>query len=440
MIGALRAQQIEYKNVSIWDVLAYDAKYYSYDETADTTLSLDYRLDSLEGVVSRSGFGDDALYIGMMGNANNAAGGQVDSGNFIYANKGYTWFGDLGGETSGLYGYNNASHRYGYYRLSGEGNNVVILTSANLSSTMPHGQVLEGGGKIIDYANNEYGMYTIIDNKSVYGGNANQAKRGVLLTNDRSTVVIQDEILFDGTKACAWVVQTGVDSIELKDNGTTAYLKKVVNGKTIVLRAKILEPGSALKFSVMDTASFILSSTHKKNYSTSLGYAAEDDRTGLKRLVIEQKEMNSFQCAVVLEVVESSSTTETVGYEYTSINNWKESMIAEKYVATEVDENTFTGVSLNNIVIYCEEAAGYVSRGYAYGARINEFFRAMARAYDSIFVFEPTGQIDNFTNVKRAYQFQYLVYEEQYGYLREDINAYALESKDIAIKACGYTN
>ena len=304
VIGAIRVNQLNNKNATVWDVLAYDAKYLDVD-VASANISRDYFLESCEGFVSRSDFSDNAAFVGMMGGANDATTGQIDSGNFIYANGGYTWFGDLGSDTKMLFRYLDDDHRYNYYRITGEGNNVVLITTASLAGKFPYGQALNASGKVTKYQTNEFGMYAVIDNTEVYGGEAVSAYRAMLFTNDRSTVVIQDDVRFEGAQACTWVAQTGAD-IMISEDGRTAYLSKIVGGKTLYLRVTLLEPGDAegLHFEKMSTKETILSTTYKDNHSTALGYAAEKDRSNLQRLVIKQGEQTSFQCAVVIELVD----------------------------------------------------------------------------------------------------------------------------------------
>ena len=442
VIGAIRVEQLATKKASIWDVLAYDAKYAGVD-VASANISRDYFLDSCEGFVSRSDFSDKAIYVGMMAGPNDAPTGQVDSGNFIYASRGFTWFGDLGSDTNTLYEYLNDSHRYNYYRVTGEGNNVVLLTTSSLSSTFPYGQTLNAGGVFTDYYTNDYGMYAIIDNSSVYTGKVNTATRGLLFTNNRSTVVIQDDIRFIGAQACTWIVHTAAESIILNEDGRTAYLTQKIGGKDVYLRLTIHEPGDAtgLKFEKYSTKQNILSTTYKDNYSTLMGYTAENDRSNFTRLVIKQSEQVSFQCAVVIETLDVLNTNKPVEYEYTDLNRWNQSMVKETFTATELDDNYLTTPIVTDIFVYTAEAKGYVDNDRAFSIRFREFYRAMVRVASIIKTYEPTGELTNVINKvnpdkdpREEYQ-EYLV---KFDFFRAEINSYVTDTQSLSTYITGY--
>lgn len=397
VIGAIRLEQLETKKASVWDVLAYDAKY-ADPEIAFDNISRDYFMESCEGFVSRSDFSDTATYVGMMGGPNDSTTGQIDSGNFIYASGGYTWFGDLGSDTNQLYEYFNDSQRYKYYRVTGEGNNVVILTTASLASTFPYGQALNGGGVFTKYYTNDYGMYAVLDNSSVYTGKVTYASRGLLFTNNRSTVVIQDDIRFSVVQACTWILHTTAENIVILEDGRTALLTQRVNGKDVYLRMTILEPGdaSALTFKRISTTQSILSTTNKGNYSTNLGYAPENDRSAFSRLVIEQKEQTSFQCAVVIERIEKLNSSKPVEYEYTDLRTWNDSMVKESFTATEQSDDILTTPVFTDFDGNLYEIRGYYDNGNAFNKRFKDFFRSMVRNASIIKTYDPTGELDSY--------------------------------------------
>ncbi len=395
VIGAIRVDQLATKKASIWDVLAYDAKYVDVD-VASANISRDYFMESCDGFISRSDFSDTATYVGMMGGANDSTTGQIDSGNFIYASGGFTWFGDLGSDSNQLYEYLNDSQRYKYYRVTGEGNNVVVLTTASLASTFPYGQALNAGGVITKYYTNDYGMYAVMDNSSVYTGKVTSATRGLLFTNNRSTVVIQDDIRFSVVQACTWIVHTAAENIVILEDGKTALLTQKINGRDTYLRLTLLEPGDAegLSFKTISTTQSILTTTNKGNYSSSLGYAPENDRSAFKRLVIEQKEQTSFQCAVVIETIEKLNSKKPIEYEYTDIRYWNESMVKESFVATEQSDDVLVTPIVSNFVTYLYESRGYIEDGRAFNIRFKEFFRSMVRNASIIKTYDPTGELD----------------------------------------------
>lgn len=434
-IAAIRTEQIGFKPVSMWDVLAYKPEYVTAElNKTGSNFSLDYTLESCEGVISRSSWEDDALYVGVMGNANNAPGGQLDSGNFVYANKGIVWFGDLGAEVHTVYGYSDVSYRYGYYRHTAEGANTVIVTTSINKTVMPYGQAIEAGGRISDYYSSEYGMYTIINNSGVYLDKATSAKRGVLLTNNRRTVVVQDELTFKATEECAWVTQATYDSISLNDSGRTAILKKRVGTKEYTLRATILDSAGTLKFTTMNAYDTILSTVYNKE-SARLGdtNTYEIDRSALKRLVITQGLSSMFSVAVVFEMI--TMATDTVEYEYKSLDKWGPNMITDKFIASEVNNKLLGTPSLPAARNNSAQAMSHFSGGDAldiYG--IESFFDSLVRVYNCEF------WLGN-TLLEKEVSLEYLDYKNcktMYDKFKAEMNGYISDAKNIAVNIVGY--
>lgn len=444
VIGALRVGQLDNKSATIWDVLAYDAKYLEVD-VASANISRDYFLESTDGFVSRSDFSDTAVFVGMMGGANDVANGQIDSGNFIYANAGCTWFGDLGSDTKTLFRYLDDEHRYNYYRITGEGNNVVLITTASLAGKYPYGQALNAGGEVTTYYTNEYGMYAIIDNTEVYGGEVTSARRAMLFTNDRSTVVVQDDIRFASAQACAWIAHTGAD-IMIAEDGRTAYLTQNVGGKALFLRVTLFEPGDAsgLHFEKMSTKEAILSTTYKDNHSTALGYAPENDRSNIQRLVVKQGEQTSFQCAIVIELVDTYGSNQPVEYEYTAIDAWNESMVKESYTHTEVNDNVLTTPIITDIFNFIKEARGYIDNDRAFDSRYREFYRAMVKVASIIKTYKPTGQLGVVFDPEDPllygddYVDEYEMYLEKFVVFRGELNSYTTEIQSLSTYITGF--
>ena len=434
-LAALRLNQLESKPVSMWDALAFKSEYLTADENSEY-LTLDYFYDALEGVTSRSDWADGSIYVGIMGNKNDAVGGQIDSGNFIYANKGITWICDMGGDDPLLYGYNLEDHRYGYYRMSGEGANTVIVTSE--SGTMPYGQVLNAGGTMITSYTEDAGMYTIIDNTAVYGSTVNLAQRGLLFTNNRETVVIHDEIAFQGVRSGSWVAHTPIptQNIYISSDGRTAHLWE--NGEW--LRLSIVAEVADLKFTLMDCsdASMLLSDTHKSNYSTLMKHNAEISKTGYSKLVISFKNVLAFECAIVIDSVKDDTNTSEVRYEYKRLSDWNENLVTEEFHATVKDENAISNSDISDIKKYTDNATIHYNNGYAFTTRIKDFYRDLVNVAAAARWFVPTGVINSVNEAYSAYYDYYLTYVNLYKQFKDDLNYYTVEGADIALYLCGY--
>ena len=300
----------------------YDCLYYDKDMilSGSSSLPLDFVMEGLEGIVTRSSWDPGALYAGIMGGENSVDHGQHDSGNWIYENAGIRWFVDLGHDDYNLYAPGGINYAWGYYMYSAEGNNTVAITS--LDDDLPFGQSSSkgAGGVLISSIVNEHGTATVIDQTSTYGGvsNVTYARRGMLVTNDRKTVVIQDEIVLVYAQNLYWFAHydlTAVKSVTLSDNGRTAYMTSYPNenGKTQTLRVSLLTANRALKFEIWDAYTFTLDATPRPGFSQSMNGIDEYDRSMYNKLVIKGDSVVKFEVAVVLELLEEGEELE-VGY------------------------------------------------------------------------------------------------------------------------------
>ncbi len=296
-----------------------DAIFYMTDEEIGEFEMPDvqYYMEGIDGYAVRESWEDGAAFAGIMGNTNNLGHGQIDSGAFVYYSRGTRWFCDVGTENYNSYGFWGGNTRYTYYRMNAEGNNTLILTSQQ--SSVPYGQSLNGFGYMTDTFDNEHGAYSIIDNTSVYGGYADYAYRGMLFTNDRQTLVIQDEVRFSSAQSVAWVGHTMAEVI-ISVDGKTAYM---YDGENVLKVTIVDESGAGLKFEVRDTYDFLLDCTVGPDWSTEHGGQPEYTRDGYRRLVIRAENITELKLAVVIENVDIGKTMNTyIGYSWCDMHDW----------------------------------------------------------------------------------------------------------------------
>jgi hypothetical protein len=182
-----------------------------------------------------------------------------------------------------------------------------------------------------EVGDNEHGAYALINQTSVYYNNASSAKRGMLFTNDRKTVVIQDEVVFKEAETVYWVGHTYQD-IYVTTDGRSAYMTDGVS----TIRVSLLSSNSALRFDILSTYDFILEDTFRPDYATTHGTGvAESDRSMFKRLVVKCENVTELDLAVVIEDVTENDDIE-VGYTYQKMDSWVPS--ADTRDEGEVDE------------------------------------------------------------------------------------------------------
>ena len=364
---AIRQSQLQKgKEVTLFDMLFYP----DGEVTLDTELALDYQMEGIHAFVSRSDWNDGALYTGIMGGSNDVYGGQLDSGNFIYRNEGVNWIVDLGSDNDKIYSYNGA-YRNHHYRNSAEGQNVVLVTTAQ--SALPYGQLATGTGKITSTYINEYGSYAIIENKTAYGSTVSFANRGLLVTNDRKTVVIQDEVSFTKFQELTWVAHTAA-SIKIDETGKVAYLTDYdENGGVHVLRATIVSEGE-YTFRIESAESNLLDATYKNNDYKNNGAIYPYSRAGIQRLVIKTKNVLTFNAAVAFEMVESEDSTDPVGYNWSYMTSWEPAKDGGASGSATTHRDDPVKSKIIDEVVYLDT---YTDIGTACTSNINEFYRSL---------------------------------------------------------------
>lgn len=278
------------KSISYWDMCYYDPAI-CY-ENSNLDLNLDYISYKIGMVTFKSDWTDSQLFVGLHGGANNAGHGQLDIGNFIVEYNGTRFFGDLGSDNYVLPGYFNYPNRFWIYVNRAEGHNTLVINpnyvhqvtqvggttqwgaggtyvnvwhcdyyqrtnavTADNGKGMKYDQAYSAISNIIGYGTSAKSAYAVVDMGCAYGfydinkeaeakerlgsdykfsdGQFNMTsptgKRGLLIIDNRSTVIIQDEMdltaLGNDTNSVLWnghIINGGV--ITISDDGQTALI------------------------------------------------------------------------------------------------------------------------------------------------------------------------------------------------------------------------
>ncbi len=325
----------------------YDIIFYNEDASqGKPQMELTYYMEGIQAYTVRSSWEKQAIFTGIMGGEGNIAHGNIDSGNFIYDNLGTRWIKDLGSDQYNMYGYFNTGIRYRYYRLGTEGSNVVMITSEQ--GNMPYGQDINANTVITKHYENEYGGYAILNNTPAYAPYTMQAERGVMLTNNNKTVVVQDEIVFAKVEEVYWFAHT-LKSLnpEISADGQTAYLSRYVNGTKQVIRLSLVTKIRGLKFEEMSVYDYVLDITFRTELNETVevyGKSPEYDRSKFTKFAIHGENVLNFNVAVVIEEVDKVNSTQEVGYEWTPMAKWEpyESMNSGDTPVPDPDADTDT--------------------------------------------------------------------------------------------------
>ena len=338
-LSAIRMAQIKNgKYAGLTDIF-----YYPKDLGETEDVPLDYYAKGVDLYCARSSWDKGAVYASMIGGANNVSHGQIDAGSFVYHNAGTIWFTDIGKENYNVpnLGYN--ADRYRYYRMKPEGNNTVTLTSK--AGFVPFGQDLDGAAYATDFYSNEYGSYVTYNMAGVFGGYVSEARRGMMITNDRTTTIVQDEIVFKQMETVYWFGHYSsdyVDKVRLSNDRKTAYMEKKIDGRVVTLRVSLVSTQSRFEFAIMDTYTMV----HDGNGLDAAGNPSyfpmadtfdrgevgaeimsgnqgkgELNRDRYGKLAIKGENVGSFEVAVVMEIVDLVEEPE-VGYKWTPMRDW----------------------------------------------------------------------------------------------------------------------
>jgi hypothetical protein len=267
-------------------------------------------------------------------------------------------------------------------------------------------------------------MYAVIDNAAAYGNITNYARRGMLFTNNRETVVIQDEIAFKGVQSCAWVAHTEA-TISLSTDKKTAIFTAKVNGQNKYIRLTLLSDNPKLKFETMTCGigedDFLMDGANRPGWSESKGGVSEYSRTGFNRVVVKADNVLVLNMAVVIEVINAPQSEDPVQYKYTAINKWT---IDEKFDGViggqESDNTTISTAKMTDIKSYGAQARKLIETGYALTTRVNDFFRNLVRVNVAVNTYRPETFKDIET-IQSAY-LDYLTYMNMFKAYRDSIN------------------
>ena len=383
------------KNGTIMDMIYYPR---NKDIAADE-IQLDYYSESIDLFATRSSWEKDALFASIIGGKNKVSHGQMDAGDFVYHNGGNVWIYDLGTENYNCTGFWPDATRYRFYVMKPEGNNTIAI--ATDPTKTPYGQILEGEAKADKWYSNEFGSYVTYDMGTCLGEQVKSWKRGMLLTNDRKTTVIQDQIVNDNMQTLYWFAHYSINIVDggvyITEDGRTAYMRDYIGTdehgerQYQTLRLAIVSDNTGLKFEVMDTYKFLHTTGPEATYSPdvidSLGGAPENDRKQYRKLAISSGNALKFNLAVVIELVDNN-TVETkneieIGYEYQDMSTW---MPTADTRGIKVDQGATTEKRGNaNITVHLVqtmERIGYMEEdGTMFTDDFKDFFRDLSDAF-----------------------------------------------------------
>lgn len=305
------------QGLSVTDMLFYNPeninKNFSY-----TDLPRDKYIRGIETVTMKENMDDsNAAFLTLHGGYDNANHGNLDSGTFVLDAGGVRWFKDIGGGSYDLPGYFSGGvggNRWKYYVNRAEGQNTLVINPTQEAEQYPTSTTYIEKFK----ENGDDGAFAILDMTPAYEKNyALSVKRGAMLTNNRKTMIIQDEVsgIFDydtetdGYQSVLyWFAHTAAN-IEISSDGKSAILTQ--SGKR--LHAQLVSEDENLSFSV---------SAAEKLETSPEKHELEATYSNLRKLTVKAEDKENVKFAVVFNLLEENQTQPEYEYAYLSLGEW----------------------------------------------------------------------------------------------------------------------
>lgn len=311
-----------------------DLFYWVYDtEATDEELVTDNSFRVIETATMRTGW-DEADTVALLhGGGNDDGHGHLDVGSFQFDMLGIRWACEVPLESYNLcdYGAYNiadkvADYQYCgdmYYRIKGEGHNLVLANYANLRNSTKENRIFDvnpdARGELIAESFGENVSFAILDvteTNDIY----EKALRGLKLDKVKNEVIIQDEYIAKEETEFWWFMHTQAE-IEISADGKTAILTQ--EGKKII--ATILSEGDltfmALEAKPLDDQGFAYGVDNPPlQTANDTSSALKDVQKDYRKLAIRIGNEKELQLAVSFRpYVESDALTASA---YIPMENW----------------------------------------------------------------------------------------------------------------------
>ena len=185
------------------------------DERVDVKLPLDAYYRGTEAVSMRSSWEKGKeFYAGIHSGFNGAPNAQLDIGTFVVEAFGERFITDFGPEN-----YDLTPYIFEAYMNRAEGANCYIINP----STDYFDQLKSAYCYFDRFESNDISALAITDTSAAYGDKVKSAVRGMKMTNDRTCVVLQDEIVCTAPSDVYWGMHTPAE-VTLSEDKKTAIL------------------------------------------------------------------------------------------------------------------------------------------------------------------------------------------------------------------------
>lgn len=170
---------------------------------------------------------------------------QLDVGSFVYDYAGIRWAQELGStpyDTSVTAEYGVTGRRWLLWRSKAEAHNTIVINP----TVDGYDQVVEATGYLTRQESDNKGAIAVLDMTESYAVNADSAVRGMFFTDDRTSLVVRDEIsLKQDDSTVYWFMNTSTNVEILTDDDGKSYAMLSQAGKQVKLEFVTSGTGTA---------------------------------------------------------------------------------------------------------------------------------------------------------------------------------------------------
>ena len=220
------------------EMLYYDPSLYE----GEVEPALDTFMDGMEVICLREAWYDKGTtFLGASGGHNGRGHGHYDTGSFQIDMAGERFITESGAEDYGAPGGYFTTNRYRFYKSRPEGHNMYIINPEN--ENPDYYGVIPGSraeGELV--LSKPRGAIGKMDLSQIYGNWVSHAERGFMLTDDRRSVTVRDEIdllqpdseIYYSLHTRAKIQKLNDTQMLLTNNGKKMLVSLVTNGEDVV--------------------------------------------------------------------------------------------------------------------------------------------------------------------------------------------------------------
>lgn len=291
-------------------------------------------------------------FVGIHGGPTRVCHAQVDGGTFVYDYAGIRWAKELGSTPYDVNGvtadYAVGGKRWLLYRSKAEAHNTIVINPDTSS-----GQKEDSTARLTDFKTKAKGGIAVLDLSENYSDNASKAVRGFFFTDDRTSLVVRDEISLkekEGGSTVYWFMQTDA-SVEIAEDGKSAIMTQ--SGKQV--RLDFVTEGNAT-LSVGPSTRALLGSTSPATGTAEANEDTEDP--GVNRIAI-QVTGASDDIAITVKLTPVGVNSTPISDYNKSISSWEipdgEVAVKPEVQSVVIDGRELKFDSANQAAFLCVE-------------------------------------------------------------------------------------